>query len=75
MKTTTTRILTKLHILEEKSLLVPCKACGRQISKRATKCPQCGQARGGAGRFLLLFVLAVVIAWLLGALNWVKFLV
>jgi hypothetical protein len=25
--------------------LVPCRACGRQISPRADRCPQCGEPR------------------------------
>jgi predicted amidophosphoribosyltransferase len=49
--------------------LRPCPACGHQISRSATRCPNCGRAVGiSVGRVLLLllvlFLLAQVLSWL-----------
>ncbi len=48
-----------------KTKLKPCKACGKNISENAEKCPQCGEMQQSAAvRIVLLIVLALLIIFL-----------
>ena len=44
--------------------LVPCKACGKQISSRATRCPHCGDPVFSIGNpfFILILLVAIGLA-------------
>jgi hypothetical protein len=50
--------------------LVPCKACGKQISSRATRCPHCGDPVLSVGNpffiSILLFVIGLALALVFG---------
>ena len=49
--------------------LIKCKACGAEISKKAKKCPQCGDPQSQPSFVLRFFLFIIIIGFLSAVIN------